>query len=264
MGMYDVSVSCTLTDIMKIINNKYAIVDDTLIIFQLSSEVLDMIKTDYKGKFNGITIVHIPVETGVKQYYQDLSDLIKYIIFYEQNNIVYDNLFIINANSEYHNAAVKAVNENQRKITKNDYSLFPVANKSCFNEDITQMHFVISSTSNPNQSYFAEEPSKSVTEIYESMPLNVDCTKEEPYASDPYYYELDPTYKSESSSSTTGAGEESNFRYRKVDEHEVTTFKIVGHYAQPMGSFMAAVANGGGTLTIERTVPKNKYNVLNP
>ena len=261
MGIYDVNVSCTLTDIMKIINNKYAIVDDTLIVFQLSSEVLDMIKTDYKGKFNGITIAHIPVETGVNQYYQDLSALIKHIIFYEQNNIVYDNLFIINANSEYHNAAVKAVTENQRKITKNDYALFPVVSKSCFNKDITQMHFVISSTSNPNQSYFAQEPSKSVTEVYTSMPLNVDCTKEEPYASDPYYYELDPTYKSESSSSSSSV---SNFRYRKVDEHEVTTFKIVGHYAQPMGSFMAAVANGGGTLIIKRTVPKNKYNVLNP
>lgn len=122
------------------------------------------------------------------------------------------------------------------------------------------MHFVISSTSNPNQSYFAEEPSKSVTEVYTSMPLNVDCAKEEPYASDSYYYELDPTYKSES----TGSSGASNFRYRKVDEHEVTTFKIVGHYAQPMGSFMAAVANGSGTLTIERTIPKDKYNVLNP
>ena len=187
--------------------------------------------------------------------------LIKHIIFYEQNNIVYDNLFIINANSEYHNAAVKAVTENQRKITKNDYALFPVVSNSCFNKDITQMHFVISSTSNPNQSYFAQEPSKSVTEVYTSMPLNVDCTKEEPYASDPYYYELDPTYKSESTGSSSGA---SKFRYRKVDEHEVTKFKIVGHYAQPMGSFMAAVANGGGTLTIERTIPKNKYNVLNP
>ena len=261
MGLYDVNVSCTLTHIMKIINNKYAIVDDTLIVFQLSSEVLDMIKTDYKGKFNGITIAHIPVETGVKQYYQDLSALIKYIIFYEQNDIVYDNLFIINANSEYYNAAVKAVNDNQRKITKNDYALFPVANKCCFNKDITQMHFVISSTSNVNQSYFAEEPSKAVTEIYKSMPLNVNCKTEEPYASDPYYYELDPTYESESSSSDGG---ETNFRYRKVDEHEVTTFNIKGHYAQPMGSFMAAIANGGGTLTIERTVPKDKYNVVNP
>ena len=82
MGLYDVNVSCTLTDIMKIINNKYAIVDDTLIVFQLSSEVLDMLRTDYKGKFNGITIAHLPVETGVNQYYQDLSALIKYIIFF--------------------------------------------------------------------------------------------------------------------------------------------------------------------------------------
>jgi hypothetical protein len=223
-----------------------------------------MLKTDYKGKFNGITIAHIPVETGVKQYYQDLSALIKYIIFYEQNNIVYDNLFILNANSEYHNAAIKAVNENQRKITKNDYALFPIADKCCFNKDITQMHFVISSTSNVNQSYFAQEPSKSVTEVYTSMPINVDCSRKEPYASDPYYYELDPDYQSESDGSSSSTGAESNFRYRKVDEHEVTTFKIVGHYAQPMGSFMAAVANGGGTLTIERTVPKDKYNILNP
>ena len=106
LHLHDVEITTEPTDFFKVIDNRYILINDTLAVYQLDSRLLDLLKGELYGKVNGLNIIHIPIESGLAQYKQDAADLIKYIIYEQQNDIVFGNLFFINEYAEYHQKAI--------------------------------------------------------------------------------------------------------------------------------------------------------------
>ena len=137
----DIIVECPNKDFIKICNNNMILInDDTLLVFQMNDEVKDFIERELKDKVNGISIIHILIEEGLNKYKSSLKNLIEYIIFEQQNNIVNDQLFIVNEDQNFHNAALDIINETKRKISKNNGEYFPTEESATLG-DLKTFHF---------------------------------------------------------------------------------------------------------------------------
>jgi hypothetical protein len=257
MLLGDIKVTSTNDAMLHVIAGRYVLSGDTLIIFQLDSKVIELLKNDLYGKINGIVIIHIQTESSLSQFKQDLTDLLKYIIFYQQNDIVYDNFNVISRNERFNNATKEVVQANQHKITKNDYALFPVERKSCFCKDLTGYHFVLNDPNDNQQSYFGKEAVLTTEREEIMMPPGVDVTTTEPYMSDGTYYEKVIPEGGDSSDGGEGAAE--IIQYKRVWIHETYTIEITGFRSSSMGIFTSAVSNSSDKLIITRKMRPDEY-----
>lgn len=262
---YSLSIDAPDQSAFKVINGKYIACGDALQVYYLDDTLIPYLKGDGNGKYNSITIYHIPIETGAEEYYKNLCELIKYIIYYQQNDIVNDGLFILNRNDQFDTLARKAVNACQKKITKRDYELFPIESKACFKKDLSELCFTVSDPNDTNQSYFANEITKESVKVNDDPePEGVDCINEEPYKSDDFYYEpvpghengvpkdqLDPLYPTSVL-----------IQYQRTWMKETYTVHIRGMYSTMMGSITNCVYQGSLSITITRKVPYDKYLVV--
>lgn len=257
--IYDLEISSSNHDLFLPINNRYILYKDSLFIFRLDEDILNTMKTTLKNKVNSIMLFHIPIESGIHKYYDDLCNLLKYIIFELKNDITKGNLFIINKDDQFDSMARKAVNDCQRKITSNGYELFPVEKNTCFHTDLSNLNFVASDPFDNNQSYYCEAPSYSNNEEKIDMGIGVDCSKE-PYKSDgTYYRKLPSTSSSGSSHSGTGSSTLQLPHYERVWMHETYTFNMQGTYACLMGLFTTAVRKGDQSFSITRKMRYDEF-----
>ena len=282
MHIHDVEVSTSAPDFFKVIENRYILVNDTLLVYQLDERVIDLLDTTLKGQVNGINICQVPTEIGSQAYYDYASELIKYIIFQQQNEIVFSNLFFINEFSQFHQMAVKAVKDNQRKITKNSYTLFPKDDEACFNIGMTQYHFTCGYKDDYHRSWFGEEAAYDMQVEY--IPVGKIEPTEEPYVSDGRYYEPDPDAMEEEGGDDSGGGggdseggddsgggeggeggeEDTRIPYRIVWNHETYTIPLKAFYAQCMGVFTSAVQTRTATITVKHKVRPDEYHKIDP
>lgn len=259
LHLHDVEVTANPSDFFQVIDGRYILCNDTLIVYQLDHRVIDLLKGDLYGKVNGLNIIHIPIESGLTQYSADIAELIKYIIFEQQNDIVLGNLFFINAKSEYHNKAMEAVEANARKITKNSFELFPKVEESCFNTAITDYHFTVGYKNDFHRSWFGEEAAYSEEKEEILMPVGIDCSKP-PYSEDGCYYEkVKPEGGGDSDS---GSGSSQLIQYKKIWIHEYYTISLKRFYSQFMGQFTSAVNDMNGSIVIKHTVRPDEQGLV--
>jgi hypothetical protein len=235
----------------------------------MDERVIDLLDGELNGQINGINVCNVVYEMGTKAYYEACCELIKYIIFKQQNDIVFGNLFFINEFGPMHQAAVKAVQENQRKITKNSYELFPVVDDNCFGIGMTQYHFAVGFKDDFHRSWFGEEASYSMTVEEIMMPEGIDCTIEEPYCSDGTYYEKVETEDEggggggDDSGGEGGEGEaEEVIQYKRVWNVENYTIPLKRFYAQCMGMFNSAVQEKTASISITHKVRPDEYRII--
>ena len=270
LHLHDVEVSTSAPDFFKVIDDRYILCNDTLIVYQLDHRLIDLLEGELNGIVNGINVCHMTIESGVQQYYEDCKELINYVIFKQQNEIVMGNLFFINERSEYHQMAVKAVKECQRKITKNSYELFPVDTDACFNLGITAYHFTVGYKNDFHRCWFGEEASYSMQE--ERIVIGPIDPEEEPYASDGKYYEPEPQEEGgddsgggggdEGGDGEGGGEEEAEIIYDEVWNHEYWTIPLKQFYSQSMGVFNSAVQQRTATITIHHKVRPDEYGLV--
>lgn len=164
MSIEDIVTTSTSKDVFLAIDGRNIVMEDNLIIFQLDHRIIDLMKKDLHDRINSIIVLHLPIESGLAQYKNDLGELIDYIIYYQQNQIVYDGFGVFSRKPEFTTAAKEVIQQHQRHITKNDYELFPVPETSCFDMDPAQFHFVLSSKKVQDQSYFCNSPAVTTEE----------------------------------------------------------------------------------------------------
>ncbi len=287
MGHVNDCIATASDPFFKPTNDRYIVCNDTLIIYQMDERVIDLLEGDLNGKINGINVCNVVYEMGTKAYYEAITELIKYIIFKQQNDIVFGNLFFINEFSQFHQVAVQAVLENQRKITKNSYELFPVVDDNCFNVGLTQYHFCVGFPDDYHRSWFGEEASYSMTVEEIMMPPGIDCTIEEPYCSDGTYYEKVETEGGEDGGGDRslrsalnlqqfadgddeggdggegGEGEEEEIiQYKRVWNIENYTIPLKRFYSQCMGLFNSAVQERTASISITHKVRPDEYRIV--
>lgn len=137
----EVTIECPGDNNVKVIKNSFLLInDDSLVVFQLDDRLKSLLSGELKGKINGINIMNLTFENGIKPYAKYLEDLITYIIFKQQNEIVSDQLLIINKKKEFGDITQDIIKKTQKKITKNDGELFPTE-KSSEVADPASYHF---------------------------------------------------------------------------------------------------------------------------
>ena len=259
--LHDVTITTNPGDFFKVYEGRYMMVNDTLIVYQLDHRVIDLLDGELKGKVNGINVLHVPIESGVSDYKQNCAELIKYIIFHQQNDIVKNNLFFANEKIEFHNAAIEACNENQRKITKNSYALFPIVDKACFNTGLCGYNFTIAYKDDFNRSWFGDEAQYTHPREEELMPIGVNCLTEEPYKSDGCYYEETEESKQQGEILTPEEYAEV-IQFNRVWIHEKYVIPLKKYFSQSMGTFASGVCESTGSITIEHLVRPDEYMVI--
>ena len=273
MGHINDCIVTTSDPFFKPVQERYVVCNDTLIVYQLDSRVIDLLEGELNGKINGINVCNIVYEMGTDAYYEACCELIKYIIFKQQNDIVFGNLFFINEFPQMHQAAVKAVQENQRKITKNSYELFPVVEDNCFGVGMTQYHFAVGIKGDFHRSWFGNEAEYNMTVEEIMMPPGIDCTTEEPYCSDGTYYEKVETEGGEDGGGggssdegggegEGGEGEEPLIQYKRVWNVETYAVPLKLFYAQCMGLFNSAVQERTASINILHKVRPDEYRII--
>ena len=253
--LHDVTITTDPGDFFKVYQNKYILVNDTLIIYQLDSRVISLLDGELKGKVNGINVLHIPIEGGVSAYKKSCAELIKYIIFQQQNEIVSNNLFFANENIKFHNAAIEACTENQRKITKTGYTLFPIVDKACFNTGLCGYNFTIGYKDDFNRSWFGDEAQYEAPIEETLMPKGVNCLTQEPYKSDGWYYEE----TEESKQLPPGPQHNLKIQFKRIWIHEKYTIPLKKYFSQTMGNFASGVCESTGSIIIEHLVRPDEY-----
>lgn len=149
----DISIECPENDFVKIYDGNICFfADESILAVQFDSRLKDLLDGELKGKVNSITINHILIEAGITDYRKDLKDLINYIIFDQQNEIVDDRLFIINEDENFHNVALEVIAENQRKISKCNGNPFPTTEKSAVIGSLGRYKFAFA---NPNDEMYS-------------------------------------------------------------------------------------------------------------
>ena len=122
----NVTVQCPNHESIKVLKESFVLVDnDSLLAFELDDRLISLLKNELKGQINGINLMHLTFEKGIKPYTGYLEELINYIIFKQQNEIVSDQLFILNKKQEFGDITQEIIKKTQRKISKNDGELFP-------------------------------------------------------------------------------------------------------------------------------------------
>ena len=186
-----ITITSTDPELFKVYREKFIFLGSTLIAFQMDSDIVDVMKNELNEKVNGVNVIHLCPEIGMKEYYNSLCELIDYIIFEQQNNIVNNHFFIINKYEQYHELALDAVSKHQRKITKTQQLFPPMEDKgdiSCF---FTQSweDFTFTFTEHKHQSHFGEITTTIELE-HVPLPISVHPFLTEPYKSDDKYYDL--------------------------------------------------------------------------
>lgn len=287
----------------QVLHDKYIMMGDAILVFQLDSDFKELMQGELNGKINSVTICHIPVESGIQQYYKDLSDLLDYIIHYQQNDIVFDHFYVVNKQKEFYDVALKAMKEQQKKITKNDFALFPKEKISCYNVDYTNLNFTFGDTEYQSKSYFCRNAA--VTQYREEIWLTKEFNPlEDPtYSSDGTFYEIIPseeqlaekpkdettimseeevpddlvqaqvekrppkkssTGESSGSSSSGDEKPEPEIWYRRVWQHEKTTIPFICQESCLIGTGVMGIESGNFDVTIERKLRPDEYLKINP
>jgi hypothetical protein len=263
MHVHDVVVSATPSDFFKVYENRYVLCNDTLVVYQLDSRVIDLLSGELNGVVNGINVLHVPIECGLSAYKSACKQLIEYIIFHQQNNIVKHNLFFVNEKAEFNAVAQEACLESQKKITSNSYELFPQPDKACFNTGMTQYNFTVGYKDDFHRSWFGNEAAYEHPIEIDEMPLGVDCINKEPYKSDGWYYELTPISAAAREAALTPAQIEqwkrTAMQYQRVRVHETYTISLRKFFSQNMGTFASSVEEDTGSIVIEHYVRFDEY-----
>lgn len=249
LHFHDITVSATPSDFFTVYENKFVVCADTVIVFQFDTPTpLINFLGSYSGTIKGINVLHVPIECGYKKYKEACEELIKYVIFQRQDDIVFDNLCFMNEQAEFHKAAQEACEANQKKISKNSYELFPKSDKACFNTGIKGIHFTISFPDDYNRAWFGDRP------IYENPIDKIPVSAPDP--SDGTYYELDE----EATMQNDGIPQ-----YNRLWVHEKYTLPMAKWYTQHMGSdssFTSAMQEASGQIVIEHLVRPDEYMVV--
>lgn len=212
----DVTIEVEDSEQAKIYNDFSILVNDSLLVFQLDGKVKELMEGELNGQINGITIIHLPIEGGVKPYSEALTELINYIIYDQQNDIVNDQLFIINKEDPFHQETVKVIKENQKKITKNNYELFPKDDTSCIQADPASFHVTFQGE-NEHLYYYGEfelEVSDELIELSEGDEVDL---------SGDTYYEYVPVIEPSEGDESSSDSESSN---NDEEESEPEAVKI--------------------------------------
>ena len=297
----DVTVEVEDPEQVKVYKDSCILISDTLLVFQLDGRVKELMEGELNGQINGISIIHLPIEGGLKTYSENLVDLINYIIFDQQNGIVNDQLFVINKEDAFHNETIKIIQENQKKITKNNYELFPKEDTSCIQADPSTFHVTFPG-GNEHQYYFGEfelEVSDEIVELEEGDEIDI--------SGDTYYeYIVEKSSDDEEEESTTSEDDEeekepeaikvedpndlvdeedeehklvlSKLKEKaksqgsggsvanvKVQEHwkkETYTLALRGIFSQKIGSISSGIQNSENKIIVSRLVNPDYYNII--
>lgn len=256
VGDVEISISPNIDGITNY--GKSILFRDMLFVCQLDEDVLNLINDtgELHDKVNSMVIVQLPIEKSYSKYYEDLVDLIKYIIFHNDKiNIVYDGLWICNTKSKFYELSVKAVEETQRKITKNQYKLFPVVNKTCFNRSLSELNFTM--PLGENTTFFAEISGPVVKTIEsEILPLDYDITDGWKYIE---VFPPAPEGEEGDSSSSASTVPLEPIGYQRIDTEESYTMDLRGMYSQILGNIASSVGIGNVTVTIKRIANPDIY-----
>lgn len=154
MYFKNIIVECPAKDAIEVYRDNILLINgDSLLAFQLTDDIKDLMENELKDKINSISITHLLIEEGITVYKDRLRDLIDYIIFDQQNDIVLDQLFLVNLENAYHNAALEIIKEKQRKITKNGGQLFPTEASATTTPTLESYHFAFSNSENGHSYY---------------------------------------------------------------------------------------------------------------
>ena len=154
MYFKNIIVECPTKDVIEVYRDNILLINgDSLLAFQLTDNIKGLMENELKDKINSISITHLLIEEGIAVYKDRLRDLIDYIIFDQQNDIVLDQLFLVNLENAYHNAALEIIKEKQRKITKNGGQLFPTEASAATTPALESYHFAFSNSENGHSYY---------------------------------------------------------------------------------------------------------------
>lgn len=154
MYFKNIIVECPAKDVIEVYRDNILLINgDSLLAFQLTDNIKGLMENELKDKINSVSITHLLIEEGINVYKDRLRDLIDYIIFDQQNDIVLDQLFLVNLENAYHNAALEIIKEKQRKITKNGGQLFPTEASATTTPALESYHFAFSNSENGHSYY---------------------------------------------------------------------------------------------------------------
>lgn len=154
MYFKNIIIECPTKDVIEVYRDNILLINgDSLLAFQLTDNIKGLMENELKDKINSISITNLLIEEGINVYKDRLRDLIDYIIFDQQNDIVLDQLFLVNLENAYHNAALEIIKEKQRKITKNGGQLFPTEASSTTTPALESYHFAFSNSENGHSYY---------------------------------------------------------------------------------------------------------------
>ena len=257
VGDINISISGSADGIVNY--GKAVLFRDMLLVLQLDEDTLNLINDtgELHDKVNSILILQLPIEKSLEEFHSTLVKLIRYIIYHNENiDIVYDALWVCSSTPEHYNLSVSAVTENQKKITKNQYKIFPKVEKTCFRRSFSDLNFTFSA--GENTSYFAEPSGPDVTTVEsELLPLDYDIHDGWKYIE--VYPEPDP--EDEESGTSSGGSDVplEPIGYKRIDTKETYTLDLRGMYSQIMGYVAASVTVGNIVVTATRIVNPDIY-----
>ena len=234
------TVQCSDPDILHVVDDSYLVSKETIVVTELNDNVVSAIKE--KKDINGLIIAHIPIETPTERYEKNLREIVRYYIYEagESSSINKGNLFILSRNASFHAISVKVCQEEQRKITSNNFKIFPEIKLTCFDKSLVDLNMVIGI--DDNTSLFTEDGTIEVNELHEEI-TDEDLKHMKP--EDIFIQE--PTQEGEVP------------QQFKIMMEEIFTSPTVKQFGKVVGRCSIGIALNKGSIIITRKMLKSKF-----
>ena len=278
-------------DKMPIINNSYIKLGNSIIVLNLTKEVAEEIKT--MNELDGLGIGHIIIESPLSIYKELLTDLVQHFIYHSDTIVNFGTLMLMSGVPEYYAIDQEVCNTEQRKITDNDYQLFPITEKTSYDHGIEDMFCTYQL--DDTDAIFFERGTREEEVIYEEV---TEEEAEEMDLIDLKWQVTTPPEESEESGSSTEEGEdpEPTIEYLPVTDihvkpatgggsggsggsssgggaagevllvaevmHETYTIPVRHYASKNLGSCSMGMELGFDNLIIERKVLNSKFRVI--